>query len=342
MMLKTKIIIVTTVALVVSAYFGYDIYKKIFIPNVPAERLNINIPTGATFETVNKLMIENKIIKDPKSFVWLAKKMKYDLKVKPGHYELFPGMNNKDLIALLRSGKQTPVRLTFNNIRTVSEFASVVSHAIEADSISLIRLLMDSAYVRKFGMNKYNCLIMFIPNTYEFYWNTSAENFFERMEKEYTIFWSAERKSKATAMGLTKAEVSVLASIVEQETKQRDEKPAIAGVYLNRFKKGWRLEADPTLVFALGDFSVNRVLSAYKEIDSPYNTYMYSGFPPGPICIPSIESIDAVLNYSKHEYMYFCARADFSGYHSFAITYSEHLINARRFQKELNKRNIRS
>jgi UPF0755 protein len=342
MKFKNKIIAVVIIVLTAGTYFGYDIYKKIFLPNVLPEQPYINIPTRATFDSVVKVLAEKKIIKDSASFVWLAKKMKYPSKVQPGHYVLSEGMNNKDLISLLRSGKQTPVKLTFNNIRTAGEFASIVSRTIEADSISLMRLINDSMHVQKFGMNKFNCLVMFIPNTYEFYWNTSAEKFFERMEKEYKVFWTDTRKGKAKAMGLTKAEVSVLASIVEQETKRDDEKPVIAGVYLNRFNKGWRLEADPTLVFALGDFSVNRVLSAYKEIDSPYNTYKYPGFPPGPICMPSIASIDAVLNYSKHSYMYFCARPDFSGYHSFAMTYTEHLINARRFQKELNKRNIRS
>ena len=162
------------------------------------------------------------------------------------------------------------------------------------------------------------------------------------MASEYKIFWNSSRKAKAANMNLTQSQVSVLASIVEQETRKNDEKPVIAGVYYNRLTKGWKLEADPTLVYALGDFTIQRVLNIHKEIDSPYNTYLNSGLPPGPICIPSIASIDAVLNYSKHEYLFFCAKDDFSGYHSFAKTYSQHLLNAKRFQNELNRRKIRS
>jgi UPF0755 protein len=202
-------------------------------------------------------------------------------------------------------------------------------------------LFNDDLYLKQYGFNSENCIAMFIPNTYEFYWNTPAKKFMERMAREYKAFWNPSRKMKAKTIGLTQAQVAVLASIVEQETHRDDEKPIVAGVYLNRYKKGWKLEADPTLVYALGNFTVQRVLNQYKEIDSPYNTYMYAGLPPGPICIPSISSIDAVLNYSKHEYFYFCARDDFSGYHCYAKTYTEHLVNAKRFQKELNRRKIR-
>ncbi len=266
----------------------------------------------------------------------------YTNNVKPGKYQVKARMNNKELVSLLRSGKQTPVKLTFNNVRTVQQLAGLVSRKIEADSISIVDFFHDEYYQRSYGFTPQNSMSVLIPNTYEMYWNTSAKQFFERMAKEYKKFWTDARKQKALEINLSQTEVSALASIVEQETRKNDEKPIVAGVYMNRYIKGWKLEADPTLVYALGDFTVRRVLSVYKEIDSPYNTYMYTGLPPGPICIPSVASIDAVLNYAKHNYLFFCAREDFSGYHSFAKTYNDHLINARRFQKALNKRGIMS
>jgi UPF0755 protein len=324
------------------SYVGIVIYKKFFALTVVPHKDYVNIPTGATFNEVIQILKVEHIVADTASFSWAAKKMKYPDNIHPGHYKLLQRMNNKDLIALLRSGKQTPVHLIFNNLRTVNDLASIVSNTIEADSISILNLLQNDEFLKPYGFNSKTSISMFIPNTYEFYWNTSAQKFMERMTKEYKRFWTPDRKVKAISIGLTQTEVSTVASIIEKETQRADERPMVAGVYMNRYKKGWKLEADPTLVFALGNFNVQRVLNEYKEIDSPYNTYMYAGLPPGPICMPSISSIDAVLNYTKHDYMFFCARDDFSGYHSFAKTYSAHLLNARRFQKELNRRNIRS
>ena len=268
--------------------------------------------------------------------------MKYKKHVKPGKYLIRAGMSNKALITLLRSGKQTPVRLTFSNIRTVEQLAGVAGVYLEADSASIALLFHDDAYQKQFGFNGSNSICVLIPNTYEFYWNTSAEQFYQRMTKEYKVFWNQKRKDKAKEIGLTQCEVAPLASIVEQETRKTDDQPVVAGVYMNRYKKGWKLEADPTLVYALGDFTIRRVLNEYKEIDSPYNTYMYTGLPPGPICMPSISSLDAVLNYRHHDFLFFCAKEDFSGYHVFAKTYDAHLLIARRFQKELSRRGIRS
>jgi UPF0755 protein len=203
-------------------------------------------------------------------------------------------------------------------------------------------MLNNDSTLSQWGFTKENITILFIPNTYEMYWNTSAKKLMERMQREYKSFWTEKRKSLTQQTGLNQVQVSVLASIVECETKRNDEKPIVAGVYLNRLKHNWHLEADPTLIFAVGDFTIKRVLNEHKLIDSPYNTYMYSGLPPGPICIPEISSIDAVLNFAHHEYMYFCARADLSGYHEFAKDYKTHLSNAKKYQSELNKRNIRS
>ena len=213
---------------------------------------------------------------------------------------------------------------------------------IEAPGNSVLNLLNDYDYTAKLGFTPDNILSMFIPNTYEFYWNTSADKFIQRMKKEHDKFWTPEKLAKAKKIDFTPVQVSVIASIVQMESNKEDEKSIIAGVYINRYKKDWKLEADPTLVYALGDFTINRVLNVYKEVESPYNTYKYKGLPPGPICLPTIYSLNAVLNYTNHTYMYFCAKEDFSGYHSFAATYSKHLENARRFQKALDRRGIRS
>ncbi|MFN8153149.1 MAG: endolytic transglycosylase MltG [Bacteroidia bacterium] len=323
----------------------WSFYNKVFSPNVKIENSTVKfiyIPTGAKFVDVMRLLNEQGLLKNSASFEWVAQQMKYSSNVKPGKYQIRRGMSNRELIGLLRSGKQTPVRLTFSNIRTVSELAGVAGAKLEADSAAILFLMKDDAYQEKFGFTGENSLCVLIPNTYEFNWNTSAEEFYERMAKEYKKFWTDTRKNKAKTIGLSQNEVIVLASIVEQETKKNDEKPIVAGVYMNRYNKGWKLEADPTLVYANGDFSIRRVLNEHKEIDSPYNTYKYTGLPPGPICMPAISTIDAVLNYVRHEYMYFCAREDFSGYHAFAKTYEQHLLNARRFQKEMDRRGIRS
>jgi UPF0755 protein len=322
-----------------------DFYRKIYYPNINLKERTttyIYIPTGAVYDDVVRILLENNILLSLSSFEWLARQVDYPDNVHPGKYLIKKSMNNKDLLLLLRSGRQTPVKVTFNNIRRKEELAGRLSRYLEPDSLELITLLTDDEYLSKYGFDSRNVLSLFIPNTYELYWNTSSENLIRKMYKEYRKFWSQERLNKAKSIGLTPAEVAVMASIVEQETHRDEEKETIAGVYMNRLRKGYRLEADPTLVYALGDFTIKRVLNEYKKLDSPYNTYMYTGLPPGPICMPSISSLEAVLNYRKHDYFYFCAKEDFSGLHVFARTYPEHLINARRYQRELNRRNIRS
>lgn len=327
------------------AIVGWLIYKQVYAPNLylqHGQNEYLYIPTGSTFSIVISELQKKDRNFNQTSFQRVAERMNYINRVRPGRYKLSNGMNNKEMISLLRSGKQAPVQVTFNNIRNIGELCGVVNSKIEADSVSLCLLLDDTLFLKKNKLNRENCLAIFIPNTYEFYWNTSAEQFFERMLMEYKRFWNAERISKANDIGFSPIEVSVLASIVEKESNKPDERPVIAGVYINRLNKGWKLEADPTLVFALGDLTIRRVLNVHKEIDSPYNTYMHEGLPPGPICLPSKTSIDAVLNYSRHQYMFFCAKDDFSGYHAFARDYATHLLNAKRFQKELSRRNIRS
>lgn len=321
---------------------GYYVYSRVFVPNVKPSNaeLYIYIPTGAGFSDVLSSLSKQDLLIDIESFEWTSRRMKYDSNIKAGRYLVTNGMNNHELVSLLRSGRQRPVKVTFNNIRTVEQLAGRVSKLLEADSASIVAVFKDEQLLKRNGFNLYNGISIIIPNTYEFYWNSTALKFYERMYKEYKTFWNQSRTAKAEAIGLTIEQVSVIASIVQQETQQDLEKVLIAGVYINRFKKDWKLEADPTLVFALGDFTVRRVLNEYKLIDSPYNTYLNYGLPPGPICIPSISSIDAVLNYTAHDYMYFCAKEDFSGFHSFAKTYAEHLSNARKFQRALSHRGI--
>lgn len=321
----------------------YMLFQIAFTSNVwtaREESVEVLIPTGSDFENVKEILFAKGLILNRTYFVWMCKWLNYDENVKPGRYLLKNEMNNFSLIRLLRSGNQTPVQVTFNNMRDVYQLSGRIASQIEADSASIADLMNDSAYIAFLGYNKKTIPALFIPNTYEFYWTTNADGFVSRMFQENLKFWNNERKQKARLLQLSPIEVSTLASIVEKETNKNDEKARIAGVYLNRLKGGWRLQADPTLVFASGDFEMRRVLNIHKSIDSPYNTYLNAGLPPGPICIPSIASIDAVLNYETHYFYYFCAKDDLSGYHAFAESYAQHEINAWKYRKALDRLNI--
>ncbi|MBN3036356.1 MAG: endolytic transglycosylase MltG [Bacteroidales bacterium] len=301
----------------------------------------LHVPTGSDFSDLKNLLYSQGMVLHRKRFEWLAERKNLPRHIHPGRYEITTGMSSNELINMLRSGEQTPVMLVFNNIRTRNEFAQRISRQIEADSLSIVSLLNDAALADSLGLNTENILTLFIPNTYEVYWTTDALGFISRMAREHKAFWNAERRALAAGIGLAPAEAAILASIVEKETNRVDEMPAIAGVYLNRMRSGWLLQADPTVVFAWGDFSIHRVLNLHKKIESPYNTYIHRGLPPGPVCIPSVAAIDAVLHADQHDYFFFCARDDFSGYHDFARTLGEHNRNARRYQQALDRLNIR-
>jgi UPF0755 protein len=341
----SKIVIYTFIFLIIaSGLVGYQLYNAVLKPNIwikSKEAATLYIPTGSTFDDLKTLLYERGIIINRFSFEWLAKRKKLSDNIHPGKYQLSDGMSNDELINLLRSGKQTPVKLIFNNIRTKANFAQKVAPDIEPDSSGIMNLLNDSSYLSIFGFSTETILTMFLPNTYEVYWNISGKELMDRMYTEYNKFWNTDRRQKAELIGLSPVEVSILASIVEKETNKNDEKARIAGVYLNRMNKNWMLQADPTIVFAWGDFEMKRVLNIHKEIESPYNTYTNYGLPPGPICIPSISSIDAVLNKEDHNYMFFCAKEDFSGYHVFAASHAEHNINANRYRRALDEMNIK-
>lgn len=343
--MNKKLVIFIIIFFFLSSFFTYIFYIRIYHPNIVLPSDNneyyIDIPTNATFEMVVEILSNDNLLINSNSFEWLAKQKNYYNNIKPGRYKVKDALNNNQLINLLRSGNQAPIKLKFNNLRTKEDLAKKVSEQLELDSISILSYITNQDFLNKLSLDSYNVSCLFIPNTYEFYWNTSAEDFAERMVLEYEKFWNQERTKKAKEIGLTYLEVSILASIVEKEQNIKiDERSDIAGLYLNRINKNMKLESDPTLIFAIGDFSINRVLNKDKKVESPFNTYKYKGLPPGPICIPSINAIDAVLNASDHDYIFMCAKEDFSGYHNFATNYRDHLKNARRYQKELNKRRI--
>ena len=340
---KRTVWLVLIILLIFAVAFGYWGYKTVMSPNVKTpdgKAVELFIPTGSDFDQVKALLKETNCVVNEKSFDWLAQKKDLPDNIHPGHYVLKNGMTNNQLVNMLRGGLQTPVKVTFNNMRNVDQLAGRIASQIEADSASIANLLHKQDYIEQLGFNKYTIPALFLPDTYEFYWNTDAEGFVVRMFQEYNKFWTEERKQQAKDKGLTPIQVSTLASIVNKETNMTDEMPRVAGVYINRLKNNWLLQADPTLIFAWNDYSIRRVLDRHKEIESPYNTYKYIGLPPGPICTPSIAAVKAVLNAEDHHYFYFCAKEDFSGYHNFAKTLSEHNRNAARYQQALNQRGI--
>lgn len=335
------ILAITVVVIAVGSIFAYKYYKGFFSPNVTANAEYLYIYSHWDFEDVIHSMGELHLVDDTASFRWAANKMEYVGRVKPGKYKLTPGTNNRTLINKLGGGFQEPVKLRFENVRLKENLAAILANQLEPDSIAFINVLNNDSVAAGYGFDRENFFGMFIPNTYELYWNTSTDAFVKRMHEEYQRFWNEDRKKKAAALELTQQQVSVLASIVKGEALHTDEMPTIAGLYLNRLRKGMLLQADPTVIFANNDFTIRRVLYKHLRMDSPYNTYLYRGLPPGPIMMPSIASIDAVLNHRQHGYLYMCAKDDFSGYHNFAVTQAEHAINARKFQQALNERNIK-
>ncbi len=336
----TTFAIIIVFILIAGAILGSKYYKKIFSANIKTTCF-IFIPTNSTYQQVLDTLEKNQVLKNVHSFKQIAEFKDYPQRVKPGKYKFEEGMNNNTIVNILKSGRQSSIKFTFNNIRSLEQFAGKAAVKIEADSSSIIEYLKDETTVEDLGFNKASLISLFIPNTYELYWNSSAKSIVDRMKIEYDKFWNKEREDKANKIGLSKHEVSTLASIVQAEqSRHKDEKATIAGLYMNRIKKGMLLQSDPTIVYALGDFTINRVLNRHKEIDSPYNTYKYAGLPPGPINMPEISSIDAVLDYEKNDYLFMCAKEDFSGYHNFSTNSHQHSIYARRYQNALNRNKI--
>ncbi len=316
-------------------------YLKYFGPNVTDNEKYLYIRTDEGYDEVYKTIREQGIVKDSANFNWAAHNMKYTGNVKPGRYRLTAGMSNRKFINMLLAGNQEAVDLSFRGLRLKTQFAAFLAKKLEPDSAAFIRLLDSADYVKQFGFTTDNVYTVFMPDTYDIYWNTTPEKFFKRMYDHYKNFWTEERKQKAAAINLTPIQVSILASIVDGEALHDDEMPTIAGLYLNRLKKGQKLESDPTVIFAIGDFNIRRVLNRDKSYNSPYNTYLHTGLPPGPVNMPSVNAVKAVLNYKPSNYIYMCAKEDFSGYHNFTDNLAQHMVNARKFQHALDQRNIK-
>jgi len=343
---NTTFRILGLIALVVFTVLGlqaFDLYKDVFSANTtaPSEEGHIlKLSSGTSLEALSTLLVERNIIEDAGSFERVADLMKFKT-VKGGMYNISGGLSNRELVRHLRSGKQKPIRIMVKSSRHLDKVVDNLTKPLQADGSTLMNLLQSDSVEAITGFNKENVISLFLPDTYEFNWNTSERELIERMKKEYNKFWSKEKRAKAAAHGLNPHDAMILASIVDEETSKVDEMDEIAGVYLNRLKKGMRLQADPTVKYAVGDWTIKRVLDKHLAKKSPYNTYINAGLPPGPIRLPSKQALEQVLNPSKHKFYYFCAKEDFSGYHNFSRTLNEHNAHARRDRNQLSQRGIR-
>ncbi|MGF1559439.1 MAG: endolytic transglycosylase MltG [Flavobacteriaceae bacterium] len=345
MYIKKILLFIVFAGLVGGGLFAYKVYSAIFAPNTSFnnEEAFIYIASDASFTSVKETL--RPLLGNMETFEQIAQKKGYATNIKGGKYAIKKGMSNNDIINALRS-KNIPVKVAFNNQETLADLAARISAQIEADSTSLLNAFQDADFLKANGFNDDTKLAMYLPNSYEFFWNTSAEKFRDRMLKEYQRFWNEERLAKAKALNLDPHEVVALASIVHKETAKIDERPRVAGLYLNRLRTGMLLQADPTVIYAIkkhqGDFDlvIKRVLYKDLEIDSPYNTYKYAGVPPGPITMPDINAIDAVLNYEEHDYYYMVANVENFGYHKFAKTISQHNQNKVQYVRWINEQKI--
>lgn len=317
---------------------GYYVFVE---PNINATKsISIKIPTGSSYADVLQILKQNGVLKSEFSFELVSQFKYYPQNVKSGYYVFSANMNNRQIVNMLRSGRQTPVTLVIYNIRTKEEFAALLDRALELDSEQIISTLNDTSFCNSFHLDTTTVLTRIIVDNYECYWNISPPKLFEKLNTAYKKFWNEERKAKAEALHLSPTQVTTLASIVEKEVIRDKELPIVAGVYLNRLRIGMPLQADPTLVFALHDFDARRVTGYHKRFDTPYNTYKYAGLPPGPVCMPRKKSIDAVLNYERHEYLYFCANPELNGYSLFSKTYEQQMKVAAQYRRKLNKLNV--
>ncbi|GAA4238068.1 endolytic transglycosylase MltG [Postechiella marina] len=345
MYIKKILLAIALLGLVAAAAFSYFVYSTMFTANTAFnnEKAFIYVKSNATYKEVRQQL--EPLLLDIDKFDALAEQKKYTTNIKAGRFAITKGMNNNDIINSIRS-KNLPVKVSFNNQETLEKLAGRISMQIEADSVSLLKAMTDKTFLKTYDFNKATCLGMYLPNSYEFFWNTSAEKFRDRMLVEYNRFWNDSRNKKAKAIGLSRDQVIALASIVYEESKQASEQPRIAGVYMNRIRIGMPLQADPTLKFAAYQLPkykntvIKRVLNVHKDIESPYNTYKNRGLPPGLIAMPDISAIDAVLNFEKHKYIYFAADAKRFGFHKFAKTLSQHNANARAYQSYLSSQGI--
>ncbi len=339
---KAGAILIGALVFIITTFTGYQYFftSNFMIREETGKEYYLYIPDDATFRTVVDSLQKDSVLHDILSFSFVAKLMKYQDYVKPGRYQIRAQANNLEVIKRLKRGAQTPLNLTFNNIRTKSDLANRLGGRLQMSPEDIMALLNDQEYAESFDLDTNTIMSIFIPNTYELFWTITPAELFNRMRKEYEKFWNEERRTKAQVLGLSPEQVMTVASIVEAETNMNDEKPTIAGVYLNRLAKGWPLQADPTVKFALNDFAIRRITHEHIRTESPYNTYVYQGLPPGPINLPSMPSIEAVLNYEKHDYMFFVADLANPGYHKFSEDFRQHVNNARKYRNDLDKRKI--
>lgn len=346
MYIKKILVIVAILGAVGMGFFAYYVYNTAFARNTAFnnEEAHVYIPTNAS---INDVIDElEPLLKDIETFQAVADQKKYTWNIKPGHFIIKKGMTNNDIVNTLRN-RNIPINVKFNNQERLEDLAGHISRQIEADSLSLIEIMREPEFLKEIGLSKQTALAMYIPNTYEFYWNSSAETFRSRMKSEYERFWNESRIQKAKILNLSQNEVMSLAAIVQKETAKVEERPRVAGVYYNRLKVGMLLQADPTVIYAIksesGDFNqvIKRVLYADLELDSPYNTYKYAGVPPGPIAMPDISSIDAVLNPEDHDYYYFVADVSNFGYHKFSKNLAQHNANKAEYVRWVNAQGLK-
>lgn len=342
MKFKTKLLIFLSALVIIAIALAWQAYGYILDSNTSfkEDSKELFIPEKSTVEEVVFLLEHASAIEDSKSFMMVAELKKFKMPSKGGRYVIKKGWSNNEIINTLRIGSEVPVNLTFNNIRTPQDLSGRIASQLAMDSVELMELFDDYDFIRDLGFDFETIICVFIPNTYQVYWSIEPKDLFIRMKREYDTFWNEERMVLSKQMGFKPTEIMTIASIVDEESSKAFEKSRIAGVYVNRLMRGIPLQADPTLKFAAGDFTIKRLLNEHKKIESPYNTYKYKGLPPGPIRIPNVKTIDAVLNYERHKYIYFCAKDDFSGAHAFSKTLREHNAYARRYHKALNKRKI--
>lgn len=336
--IRKWLLVTVTILVCISLFLLYGVFG----PNTGSFSTGeyLYIHTGANYDAIKSTLEQDGFVKSIHSFDLVAERAGYPGHVHAGKYHIKPGMSNYEIVRMLRGGHQEQVRLTINKLRTKQDLITLISTNLEADSNVLKGMFSDPVYLSQFGLDTNTIMCAIMPNTYYFFWNTTADNAFKKIETNYIHFWTDERKQQAAAHHLQPAQTIIIASIVEEESNKNDEKPNIASVYLNRLQKGMKLQADPTVKFAVGDFGLRRITGIHLQNTSPYNTYMYAGLPPGPICTPSVNSIEAVLNAPQTKYLYFCAKEDFSGYHNFAVTYNEQIKNARLYQQALDARGI--
>ena len=329
------------VLLLIGAIAGYMGYKWIFEPNTNISKpYELYIKSQTTYEELQNQLITDSVLVNSWSFTQVSKLMKYGPdQIPSGRYIIQPDWSNKQIISALRAGRQSPIKLTISTARTVEDIAGVVAKKIEPDSTEIMALFKDASLIEEYGFKPETIISMILPDTYEMYWNTDAKGFFSKMKDEYDKYW-IKYTDQLESLDMTKSEIATLASIVQKESNTKSEKPTIAGVYLNRLEQGIKLQADPTVVFGIGDFTIRRVLNRHLAQDTPYNTYLHEGLPPGPICMPSKSSIEAVLNAEKHDYLFFCAKPGYNAGHAFATSNQQHERNAAVYRKWLNQERI--